>query len=120
MGARELGPDVGRGELDDLDLGLAELVAQGLGVGVERGLRGAVGREEGHRDVGEAGCNGHDRCVGLPDQVGAGRRSGGWARGGWSRWWPRRRLGSGRGEEVLRAHDAGVVDDGVESGDASG
>lgn len=121
VGAGEFRLHVGRGQFDDFDFRIAELEAQGLGVGVERGLRCAVGREQGERDEGEPGGDGHDRRVSLAEQV---RQEGGGqtdraeeVRGdlGFSV-----AQGGGRIVQVLRAHDAGVVDDDVEGGELGG
>ena len=67
--AHEFGLDVGRDDLDDLDVGSAELVAEGLGPGVDGGLGGAVGGGGGHGDEGEAGGFGEDGGAGLLEKL---------------------------------------------------
>jgi hypothetical protein len=114
--AHEFGLDVGRDEFDDFDVGGLELVAQGLGVGVDGGLGGVVGGGDGHGEEGEAGRDGHDGGVGLFEEV--RQKRGGEADGA-------EEVGGDDGvgvggvgglEEVFGAHDAGVVDDDVEGG----
>ena len=119
--AHELGLDVRRDDFEDLNVGGFELVAEGLAPGVDGGLGGVVGRGDGHGDEGQAGGDGEDGGVGLLLKLweqGRGKADGAEEVGGDD--------GLGVGEvfwlsqEVFGAHDAGVVDDGVEGGMVDG
>ncbi len=67
--AREFGLDVRRDYFNDLYVRGFELVAEGLGPGVDGGLGGVVGRRYRQGDEGEAGGDSEDGCVGLLFQV---------------------------------------------------
>jgi hypothetical protein len=119
--AHELGLDVGWDEFEDFNAGGLELVTQGLSPGVNGGLAGVVTRGERHRDEGQAGGDGDDGGVGLLEEM--------WEqRGGEAD--RTEEIGGddgfgvcdlfGLGEDVFRAHDAGVVDDDVEGGEVGG
>lgn len=119
--AHELGLDVGWDDLDDLNVGGLELVAEGLAPGVDGGFGGVVGGDDCHGDEGEAGGDGEDGGVVLFLKLG---KQGGGEADGAEEVGGDGGLGVGEGcglicglsEQVFGAHDAGVVDDGVEGG----
>ena len=119
--AHESGLDVRRDEFEDFDAGGLELVAQGLGIGVDGGLGGVVGGSDGHGYEGEAGGDHDDGGVGLLQEV---RQQGGGEADGAEEVGGDGGLGvgdvSGLREKVFGAHDAGVVDDDVEGGEVGG
>ena len=67
--AHELGLNVRRDDLYNLDVGGAELVTEGLGPGMDGGFGGAVGRGDGHGNKGEAGGFGEDGGAGLLEKL---------------------------------------------------
>jgi hypothetical protein len=117
LATHEFGLDVGRDDFEDFDVGGFELVAQCLAVGVDGRLGCAVGGRHRHRDEGETGGDGEDGGVGLLLELREQR--GGEADGA-------EQVGGDDGfgvgqslrlvQEFFRAHDACVVDDGVEGG----
>jgi len=121
VGPLELGLDVWRDEFEDFDSGFAELIAEGLGPGMDGGFGGAISGGHGERHEGEAGGDGDDGGVGLLFEV--RQQSGGEAQ--------RREEVSGDDvlddREVIRGvvegfvvHDAGVIDEDVEGGILAG
>ena len=116
--AHQFGLDVGRDDLEDLDAGGFELVAECLAPGVDGGLGRVVGGGEGQGDEGQAGGDGQDARVGLLYKVreqGGGEADGAEEVGGDGGFGVAEV--PGLGEDVFGAHDAGVEDDGVESGE---
>jgi len=101
-----------------LYFGVLELITERLCPGVDGGFGGVVCGRHRHGNEGEAGGDGEDGGVGLLFQVreqGRGETDGAEEIGGDGG------LHVGEffwlGEEVFGAHDAGVVDDGVEGGE---
>ena len=73
--AHQLGLDVGRDQLEDLDFCVFELITERLRPGVDRGLGGAVGGRECERDKSQSGGDSDDGRSGAASQAaGAGPR----------------------------------------------
>lgn len=114
-GAHQFSLNVGWGDLDDLDVGGFELVAEGLAPGVDGCFGGAVGGSDGHWGEGEAGADGEDGCAGLLLELRkqrGGETDGAEEVGGDGGFG----VGEVGAEEVFGAHDAGIVDDSIEGG----
>ena len=119
--ALELGLDVGRDQLEDFDVGVTELIAEGLGPGVDGGFGGGIGGRRGLGHEGEAGRDGHDGGAGLLLEM--RQQSGSEAQGreevGGDGFFDDGEIGGGV-VEILGLLDAGVIDEDVEGGELRG
>jgi hypothetical protein len=119
--AHQLSLDVRRNELEDLDAGVTELIAEGLRPGMDSGFGGAVGGRHSERQKGQARADGHNGGVRLLLEV--GKQGGGEVEG-------REEIDFDDGVDglgvvrtvgkVLGLHDAGVIDEDVERGELAG